>query len=450
MYKRSIYRITILFAAIVMGFAATSCSPVDLDFNYIPDQGRTETDETRLPLSSYRNVFIVYSMGYNNLSSYLRTDISELKANARMNDLRDRVIILSHLCIPGNYKTPQPPILMELSTDAYGEVICDTLKTYPDDVIAADAATVREVLTEIKNEFPAESYGILFSSHGTGWTPENYCIDPSKFDKDENIWISMSRRMMIPKPEWIYPENPEYPMVKGIGVHNLAKSTYKEMEIQDLADAIPMKMDYIIFDACFMGGVEVAYELRDICDMMIASQTEIIAEGMDYTTMVAYLLNGKSPDLEGFCKNYFDYYNGHSSSIYRSATVSLTDCRKLDLLADVCREIFEDRRTGIMDLEGSGLVQPYYQRSYADLHKWFFDLESIAMNCGASEDQLTRLQNALKECIRYKAATKSFFNSEIKIEHHCGLSMYLPYKDRTYLNNYYKTLEWNKATGLVQ
>jgi hypothetical protein len=260
----------------------------------------------------------------------------------------------------------------------------------------------------------------------------------------------MRKRPITPKPEWVYPENPEYPMVKGIGVQNMARNTYKEMEIQDLADAIPMKMDYMIFDACFMGGVEVAYELRDKCDMMVASQTEIIADGMDYITMVSYLLDGKGPDLEGFCRNYFDYYNTHSSAFYRSATISLIDCRKLEPLADVCREIFEDRHDGIAALEGSGLVQPYYQRSYAYLHKWFFDLESIVMNCGSSEDQLARLQDALTGCIRYKAATKTFFNSEIKIEHHCGLSMYLPYKDRTYLNNYYKTLEWNKATGLVQ
>ena len=199
-----------------------------------------------------------------------------------------------------------------------------------------------------------------------------------------------------------------------------------------------------------MGGIEVAYEFRDICDMMVASQTEIIAEGMDYVTMVSYLLNSEKPDLEGFCENYYTYYNTHSNTTYRSATISLIDCRKLEPLAESCRAIFSTCRDGIASLEGSSLVQPYYQKSYAYLHKWFHDLESIVTNCGASEEQLGTFRNALEGCVIYKAATESFFNSEIKINTHSGLSMYLPYKNRTYLNDFYKTLEWNKATGLVQ
>ena len=65
-----------------------------------------------------------------------------------------------------------------------------------------------------------------------------------------------------------------------------------------------MKMDFIIFDACFMGSVEVAYELRDVCDKIVASPTEVIAEGMDYITMASYLMKSSGSDLEGFCRNY--------------------------------------------------------------------------------------------------------------------------------------------------
>ena len=32
----------------------------------------------------------------------------------------------------------------------------------------------------------------------------------------------------------------------------------------------------------------------------------------------------------------------------------------------------------------------------------------------------------------------------------CGLSMYLPCNGSEYLDNFYKTLEWNKATALVK
>ena len=84
------------------------------------------------------------------------------------------------------------------------------------------------------------------------------------------------------------------------------------------------------------------------------------------------------------------------------------------------------------------------------MHGWFFDLESIIINSGASQEQITKVKNALSQCITYKAATATFFTTQIEIKHHCGLSMYLPYKRKAYLNNFYKSLEWNKATGLVK
>ncbi len=40
--------------------------------------------------------------------------------------------------------------------------------------------------------------------------------------------------------------------------------------------------------------------------------------------------------------------------------------------------------------------------------------------------------------------------SDFQIKSFSGLSMYMPYPDRNYLNNYYKELSWNKATGLVK
>lgn len=449
--KDLLYR---FYSVLILSAVAVSCSHIDLDFRYFPEEGRTDSGLIRTPNERFRNVFIVYSMGYNNISRFLQEDIVELQEYSSFSNIRDRILILSHQCKSGNYTTPTSPVLMELYGDSFGNTICDTLKVYPDNVIAADASTVQEVLTHIHKYFPAERYGILFSSHGTGWAPENYCISPSDFDKnkdkDSDIWLSMRRAQSLPKPAWVYPETDDIPMVKGIGVHESPAKHYSEMEITDLAKAIPMKMEYIIFDACFMGGVEVAYELKDVCRMMIGSQTEIIADGMDYQTMASYLLDKETPDLKGFCDNFYRYYNEHSNSTYRSATISLTDCSKLEHLAGVCKEIFGTQRAEIAALEGKGIAQPYYQKSYADRYKWFHDLESIVINSGASEDQIARFQKALNDCILYKAATEKFFNTEITISHHSGLSMYLPFENRTYLNTFYKTLEWNKATGLVQ
>ena len=439
-------RLAVFMTAITMAIA---CSKDNPDFIISPGFDSEQGDRSRLPNEQFRNIFIVYSMGFNNISSYLREDLKELTGNAQINNIRDRIIIFSHLR-KGSEKR-NSPVLIELRPDSYGNVTCDTLEVYPNTTHSAQAKTVREVLTRIKDEYPAQKYSILFSSHGTGWAPENYCNDPYSFEgSGSGGWSARSKETLVPKIHWVYPENSDVPMVKSIGAESTTSNGNIEINISELAENIPMKMEYIIFDACFMGGIEVAYELRNVCNKMIASQTEIIAEGMDYITMTSYLMKGSGPDLEDFCENYYEYYSNHPQPVYRSATISLIDTQKLEPLAQACRDIFETQRSQIAALEGKNIVQPYYQKSNSSLHGWFFDLESIIINSGASQEQLTRIKDALNQCVIYKAATESFFTTQIKINQHCGLSMYLPYKKKTYLNEFYKSLEWNEATGLVK
>jgi hypothetical protein len=59
------------------------------------------------------------------------------------------------------------------------------------------------------------------------------------------------------------------------------------------------------------------------------------------------------------------------------------------------------------------------------------------------------VQDALDECIQYKAATPEFME-EFPITSYSGLSMYLPSDGSTELDRYYQTLKWNKATSLVK
>ena len=440
-------RIAVIMTVVL---AMVSCSRDFSDFTISPGNGIGQENSYRVPDEIYRNIFIVYSMGFNNISSYLRTDLQELTANAEIYNSRDRIIIFSHLR-KSNEKQASP-ILTELRADTFGNIICDTLEVFPNTTHSADAKTVHDVLTRIKENYPAKSYSLLFSSHGTGWAPENYCATPSSFESSgsgSGSWNTRRKEDLVPKIHWTYPEDSSIPMVKSIGAETSSGGNI-EINIDELADNIPMKMDFIVFDACFMGGIEVAYELRHVCDKIVASQTEVIAEGMDYITMTSYLMKNSGPDLEGFCKNYFDYYNNHQQVLYRSATISLIDTRKLEPLVTACKDIFESRRSAIAELQGKNVVQPYFQKTYASMHGWFFDLESILINSGASQEQLTRAKDALDQCIIYKDATATFFTTQIDINHHCGLSMYLPYKNKTYLNNFYKSLEWNKATGLVK
>lgn len=396
-----------------------------------------------------KRVFIVYSIGFNNLSNYLKQDIEELSKSYSSVPCNSHVVIYSHSTkTRGSYSTPNSPVLIELKKTKSGGVVRDTIVTYDPNTVSASKETLHNVLSYIKDRYQEAEYSILFSSHGTGWTPADYCNDPNFYEKQySDTWIPRMRTVREHQPYWGVTPEDGGPVVKGFGIQNITTGTYHEMNITAMKDAFPMKMNAIIFDACFMGGIEVAYELRNNTDFLVASQTEILADGMEYTTMLKYIFN-RNGDLKGFCENFFNYYNDQSGQ-YKSATISLIDCTRLGPLAEVCSEIFDAHRTRIAALEGSMKIQRYYRLTNAGIHQWFYDLEDIAMFCDLSEDHKERLKTALEGCVVYKAATPEFI-SDIKLEKHSGLSMYLPFTDRGYLNNFYRTLEWNKATGLVQ
>ena len=390
--------------------------------------------------------FVLFSLGYNNLSGALKSDIEDLVRYSLSKDhKRNNLLIFSHHTVSGsNYSEKVPPVLTHVYKDKKDRIIRDTVLVMDSNTIAASSETIRTVLEYVKENFPANRYGTLISSHGTGWAPENYCNKPEEFDEvpEDNFWQKMGRERVIAAP--LMEGTPD---VKSIGVHNVTRNELIEIDITDLANNIPMKMDYIIFDACFMGCVEVAYELKDVCDKVIFSPTEILADGMDYTTMLSYLFNGSAPDLKGFSDNYFKYYD-KKSGINRSATISLVDCNKLEALAQACKDIFESQRSEIAEMDKS-YIQGYFRERYKSIHGWFYDLESIVEHTDANAEQIEAFKDALNSCILYKAAT-SWFMSEIQIHEYSGLSMYLPYDDRTYLNNFYKTLKWNMDTGLVK
>ena len=215
------------------------------------------------------------------------------------------------------------------------------------------------------------------------------------------------------------------------------------MELQDFADAIPMKLDYILFDACLMGGIEVAYELKDKCRRIGFSQAEVLAEGLDYSTLTTHLLQSAEPDPQGVCEDYFKQYD-IESGVYRSATISYIDCEMLEPLAEVCRDLFSIHSNGISWIRPNN-VQRFYR---SDKH-WFYDLESIIFESGATKEEISRLHDALKGCVLYAAHTPTFM-LEFEINTFSGFSMYLPSNGSVELNKYYKTLKWNKATGLVK
>lgn len=446
--KQTTLYITSIIAAMIGIFGLASCSDdwtyeMQPEFDSYPGNhgDRTTNEESR-------KVLLLYSAGFNSLTSYLKEDINDLKSGwlPTANRTEDVVLVYSHFPEQtGKYDIGSSPTLVRLHVrDTV--VIADTLVVYPKGTISSSAIQLNRVLSYVKDNFQAKGYGMIFSSHATGYLPAGYYQDAGSYIFEDGDAKARMHRRPSPVP-YIEPDyDPSLPMTKSIGqdqvgVHGSYMS--HEMELPDFAEAIPMTLDYILFDACLMGGIEVAYELKDKVKVIGYSQTEVLAEGFNYKELTKHLLQNEEPDPYSVCEDFFIQYD-IQSGVYRSATVSMIDCTALDGIANACQELFYKYNSQISSLNPS-VVQKFFRSSY----HWFYDMESILKNAGVPEEEMKPLYDALEKCVIYKAHTPEFMNS-FKIHTFCGFSMYLPSNGSDQLNKFYKTLKWNKDTGLVR
>ena len=388
-----------------------------------------------------RQVLLLYEAGFNSLSNDINRNINVLRQGYLPEKGRneDVVLVFSHQT-PDNrrvYTQDTAPVIYRLYSE-HGEPCTDTLKAWPAGTPVANKEMMTEVFNWVREEFPAAGYGAVFSSHATGYLPEGYFSNPKQYEgTDRGSSISWS------------------PRFKSFGQEYYSSgSRTQEMEIKDLAAAIPYKLDYILFDACLMGTVEVAWELRNVCSFLVASPCEIPSAGLNFRSLTEHLLKPEVPDVQAVCQDYYDAYV--NDSVY-GATITLVDCSRLDPLADVCRDLFNRYRSGIRNLSGAN-VQVYDRLMGSKRYYAFFDLKDMIREAGATEADLAALQAALDQAIVFEAHTPRFI--DVKLNRVCGLAMYLPaypyyrrdiYHGTEFLDNFYKeNIAWNTATSLVE
>ena len=367
-----------------------------------------------------RKVLLLYEAGNNSLGEDVSKNISSvtkgyLPGNGRNEDV---LLVASHV------QWGEAPVLIRIYKE-YGLPVMDTLYTWPAGTTMVDAAMVKEVFKMVRNRFPAAGYGAVMASHSTGWLPKG----------------SFGTRSM------------EAPTTRSFGQD---EDTSDEIELKDLAAAFPYRLDYLIFDSCLMGGIEVAWELRNKCDLLVVSPCEIPNTGFDYSKLTTRLLKSETPDLKAVCDDYINGYSNGGKSL--GATVTLVKCDSLYHLRWVCKALFnkEQYHSSILGLDGSK-VQMYDRDDY-DYRHTFFDLKDLLYKAGISDSEKYDLQRALDVAILYKRDT-GWFGSKA-LDNCCGLSMYLPwdgneeksdaYRGTRILDEYYReNISWNEMTHLV-
>jgi len=334
---------------------------------------------------------LFYLCGDNNLSSEVAAKIEQIRAAPISPACRVVIYADTH---------DARPQLWEVLPAARGNTL-QLVQEYAESN-SADAEVFSSILSEVKERYPSPSYGLVLFSHATGWLPEGAYDNPSAYSRSADV-------------------------------RSVIKDGNSEMEIQAFAAAIPDGMlDFIVFEACHMASVEVAYELKDKTQYIVASSAEIVSPGFARCYAKALpLLYQHQADLQGFCQVIENDYATRPGD-YSSLTLSLIDTKELGTLAAVMRE-----SDSLLPTDGTGIQT--FDRGSGTL---FFDLEDCYTR--AEKLQQAAIGTAIGGCVKWKTATAAFMPTYggFEIRAHCGLTIYIPQQDYCGLNEAYKRLKW--------
>ena len=300
----------------------------------------------------------------------------------------------------------------------------------------ASAEGIADIMNEVKTQASALNYALIVGVHGCGWTYASdwsrypYYARPSVTRPSDNNFSGIQ-----------FGPDPNAPLTRFFGSVSLAENA---MDISTLAEGIResgLKMQYILFDACYMSNIETAYELKDVTNYMIASGSEIMAAGLPYRSMWSYL-NSPTPNYSGIVSTSVNFYKNNSSAPF--CNLAAIDCRQVEKLASVMKDInAEYQLSASVSLDSIQHLDGFRPNL-------FYDLETYVDSLRPSGYLLDQFKSQLKLTIKAsdhtdEAYTCIYSSDSFKIKNYCGITVSDPSQHSVAIKGREKT-GWWKAT----
>lgn len=278
-------------------------------------------------------------------------------------------------------------------------IVSDTVKTF-EASNPSDVQFMKDVISYAQTEYPANSYGLVLWSHATSWAPPNN---------------------------------------SGVTTKSFGRDNGKEMDIIDMKNALSDSFEYIIFDACSMGGVEVLYEFKDKAKYIIASPAETISESFPYDKIAPLLFKTSPENLKQIAETYYNHYNAYTDD-RQSATVVLINTSEMVLLANQMKNLISKTKKFGDDFSKTGIQRLDFTSNFPVAVYDFGDFLSHNFTTADLPD----IQAQLQKTILYQKATAKFLG--VPILTFSGLTCYIPNQTDPNLT-YYKRLAWYPNSG---
>lgn len=354
---------------------------------------------------------LIYAVNNNNLWSDLESNTKQIVEGLRNLPEKEYEVFIFRSDVENRIETGN--LYRAVSgTDPVFELV----RSYSGDLIPTNPERMREVVSDFL-DIDCKIKNFFFWGHGTAWLP---------FETDHQPTRSSDA-----------PEECKIPELYSFGGYNF--NGYKDnLNIDEIKDAIPDNaFETIWFDCCYMSNIETIYELRNKSKYIVAYPTEIWQTGLPYHHVLPKLFQAKQ-DLRGAAEELYNFYKLKSSAV----TVAVMDMSKIEEVAKSARDVFNSGKkrpsySGLMNysrMSGSPLYDlGQYVREYAQAND--------------SEQLLKSFTNALdKFVICAYTYDYDFRKQPVLPENFSGISTHLFMDNSSVGENYYRTLDWYKAT----
>ena len=238
----------------------------------------------------------------------------------------------------------------------------DAVDTLADlgEIDMAEPATLSDFAGFLRSRYPATNYLLVLWDHGDGWYPG---YGPSRA-----IFIDESHGHEM-----------------GVAGGELAQA------MADVKQALGKRVRILAFDACLMGMAEVAADVRDACDYMLASEAMVPTKGLPYDEFLDRLTSHPTGTpaelLPGVCADYVEEYPGQQVAL--SALDMATLGRAVDLMAATLRDSIDPASPDVRAARAAVRTMPGMSFHIDLIH--FLDLLGVA----APDSLLASLRSAV-------------------------------------------------------
>ncbi len=172
-----------------------------------------------------------------------------------------------------------------------------------------DPQTLIDYASWAVREYPAKKYFILLGGYGEGWIGLMHDMNNGQGDIDV---LSLNEL--------------EY------SLKTITKQIYHINGKE--------KIDILGLDACYMGMLEIMYQVKDYADYLISSENEEALDGWPYDKIIETIIEKPEMDCSQFSScivdSYLDSVKGNPSKMSNVLTLSVVN---LDLIGEIVEEI---------------------------------------------------------------------------------------------------------------